>query len=272
MHETIRWNDNIAELWKKVVPPSRPAISELDIYSEYLRTLQKKVSRKLDVLVLGSTTEFRDWGYENNCNVFVIDYCREYYNKISKGLKYKNALNCEKVFFTKWQDMTFNNKFDIVIGDLATGNVPFKKLNTLFEKVYLSLRRGGFFLGKSMCYNPNQELQPIKSVINSYTKLNIKDHPYTHIFYELAIHYIDPKTHIWNNQQMFNDLKQLYSEKQLEKRIFDALSVVGSMNVNFVIPPYDTLLDIGTYFFNLLETRYGKEAYSKNFPLYIFQK
>lgn len=114
----------MAELWEKVVPPSRPSNSELSIYSEYLKNKQKELKRKVDILVLGSTTEFRDWGYENNCNVSVVDYCREYYSKISNGLKYKNSN--EVVYFKKWQEMNFSNQFDIVIGDLATGNVFLK--------------------------------------------------------------------------------------------------------------------------------------------------
>lgn len=118
MKKYIKWTNDVAELWEKVVPPSRPSISELDVYTEYLRILQKELKRKIDILVLGSTTEFRDWGYENNCNVSVVDYCRDYYSKISAGLKYKNS--DEVVYFKKWQEMKFLNQFDIVIGDLAT--------------------------------------------------------------------------------------------------------------------------------------------------------
>lgn len=272
MKNSIKWTNDIADLWKKVVPPSRPSINELAIYTEYLRDLQKTSGRKLDILVLGSTTEFRDWGYENNCNVSVIDYCKEYYHKISDGIKYKNCISNEKVFFKKWQNMNFFEQFDIVIGDLATGNVPFIKLDTLFGKVSLALRKNGFFLGKSMCYNPKQKLENINDIINEYTKSNTNDHPYTHIFYQLAIHYINPETYVWDNQKMYEELLQMYNEKQLDKNIFDALSVVGNMNVSFVIPPYTKLLDIGQQYFKLQDIRYGKDAYSKFFPLYIFQK
>ncbi len=270
MKKSIKWTDDVAELWEKVVPPSRPAISELNIYSEYLRNLQKELKRKVDILVLGSTTEFRDWGYENNCNVSVIDYCREYYSKISTGLKYKN--NNEVVYFKKWQEMNFFNEFDIVIGDLATGNVPLTELDILFKKVHSSLRENGLFLGKSMCYNPKASCNTIESVIESYLKLNIKDHAYTHIFYQLAINYIDVETHIWNNRKMFEDLKQLYLGKKLDKDTYESLAVVGDMNVSFTIIPFEYLLNIGKKYYELKDERFGEEAYSEYFPLYVFQK
>lgn len=270
MKKYIKWTNDVAELWEKVVPPSRPAISELEIYSDYLRKLQKTLKRKVDILVLGSTTEFRDWGYENNCNVSVIDYCRDYYSKISDGLKYKN--NNEVVYFTKWQEMNFSNQFDIVIGDLATGNVPLIELNILFNRVYFSLRNNGFFLGKNMCYNPKIPCDTVENVVESYLKLNINDHAYTHIFYQLAINYIDSKTHVWDNKTMYEDLKRLYLDKKLRKDIFESLAVVGEMNVNFTIIPFEHLLNTGKKYFELIDERQGKEAYSEYFPLYIFQK
>lgn len=269
---SIKWTDNVAELWKKVVPPSRPSISELDIYSEYLRHLQKILKRKLDILVLGSTTEFRDWGFENNCNVFVVDYCEDYYNKISDGLKYKDCIKYEKTFFCKWQKMKFNDQFDIVIGDLATGNVPFSDLNILFNNIYSALRPNGLLLGKSMCYNPTKEIVSVNNIINEYTKSNIIDHPYTHIFYQLAIHYIDPKTYIWDNKKMYRQLCIMNSKNLLNENVFNALSVIKDMNVNFTVPPYKLFLEIAQHYFKIQDIRYGKDAYSKYFPLYIFQK
>lgn len=270
MKKYIKWTNDVAELWEKVVPPSRPSISELDVYTDYLRILQKELKRKIDILVLGSTTEFRDWGYENNCSVSVVDYCRDYYSKISAGLKYKNSN--EIVYFKKWQEMNFINQFDIVIGDLATGNVPLTELDLLFNKVHSSLRDNGMFLGKSMCYNPESTCDTVEKIIEWYQKLNINDHPYTHIFYQLSINYVDSETHIWDNKKMYEEIKQLFLDNKLRKDIFDSLSVVGDMNVSFTVIPFEKLLNTGKKYFELIDERYGKEAYSKHFPLYIFQK
>lgn len=67
------WNGNLARVWTKMVGPSRPTISELSVYSKYARLIQKSSNHKLNLLVLGSTPEFRDWGYENNFEITVMD-------------------------------------------------------------------------------------------------------------------------------------------------------------------------------------------------------
>lgn len=268
----IGWTNDVAKLWERVVPPSRPSISELKIYSNYFKYLQSKFKEKLNVLILGSTTEFRDLSFENNCNVTVVDYCEEYYCQISKGLKYKDAIKKEISVFKKWQDINFEGKFHIVIGDLATGNVPISELNILFSKICSALIPDGLFLGKSMCWSPEEEQEDIDKIIESYVQSGIKDHPYTHLFYLLAIHYIDSSTYIWDNKKMYLDLKQRYEDHRISQSIFDALSVVRDMNVNFTIPPYSLFLNISQKYFKLKKTEYGSDAYSRFFPLYIFEK
>ena len=66
------WNGNLARVWTKMVGPSRPTISELAVYSKYAKLIQNNSNHKLKLLVLGSTPEFRDWGYENNFEIILF--------------------------------------------------------------------------------------------------------------------------------------------------------------------------------------------------------
>ena len=65
------WNGRLALIWTKMVGPSRPTISEMAIYDKWAKRLQKITDRRLNLLVVGSTPEFRDWGFENDSNCII---------------------------------------------------------------------------------------------------------------------------------------------------------------------------------------------------------
>lgn len=105
------WNKELASLWTKNLPPCRPSWSEMTIYTKYLRERQAQFPhRKIKLLILGSSAEFRDWGHQENMDVTVIDCSKEYHNTIKREMKHKCCE--ERLIVQPWQDMTFENEFD----------------------------------------------------------------------------------------------------------------------------------------------------------------
>lgn len=64
MIDEKKWGKELAICWTRMVGPSRPTISELAIYTKYTRILQSNLNRRLKILILGSTPEFRDWAFK----------------------------------------------------------------------------------------------------------------------------------------------------------------------------------------------------------------
>ena len=67
------WNKNLASIWTNNVAPSRPSNAEMCVYTKYLRELQSQCGQRIKMLVLGSTPEFRDWGFEQAIDISVVD-------------------------------------------------------------------------------------------------------------------------------------------------------------------------------------------------------
>jgi len=86
------WGRELATIWTNNVAPSRPSNSEMCVYTKYLRQLRETFRRRIKILILGSTPEFRDWGYEENLIIHVVDKSEDYYNTVSREIRHKISL------------------------------------------------------------------------------------------------------------------------------------------------------------------------------------
>lgn len=76
------WQPTKVEYWKYLPAPARPWPSEVAWFEKYV--LDKKKKGKKDVLILGSTVEFRSMLHKHKVNVHIVDFSKEYYNILSK--------------------------------------------------------------------------------------------------------------------------------------------------------------------------------------------
>ena len=268
------WNKDFALLWTKTVGPSRPSISELNIYTEVAHKLENKLKRKIDILILGSTTEFRDWAYEENFNITVIDKNYEYYNEISKYLKHKDVMSIEKVVVCKWEDMDFKNEFDIIIGDLAIGNIPKDKLEVFIERVKKALKNNGLFLGKSY-FIPNNYIKILpKEIARNYSLTKCCYNPFSYMIFDLVMYSVNQNSIIDFNI-LYSELLKLRDSKLINNEIlkkFAEIELEAKIDFQFHVPTiveYEILIK---KHFNIKDIRYGLDIYSKNFPIYIIEK
>lgn len=271
------WSQDVAQVWTKVVGPSRPTVSELSVYTKYTHELQNKLNRRLDILILGSTPEFRDWAYEERMNVTIIDFSLDYHKKISREIKHKNILEIndkEKLVVKKWEDMNFEQEFDIVIGDLAIGNVEPKKLEIFISNVANALRKDGLFLGKSF-FKP-EDYKPILhgQLANEYYSKNRGYHPYSYFVFDLVMNCLDE-----NNMLCFKDLyNEVVSLKtnglitDTEMECFENIGWDTEMKFVFHVPNIKDYESIINRYMKIEKIEYGMDVYSKNFPLYIIRK
>lgn len=148
MEEKKGWNGQLARIWTKMVGPSRPTISELAVYTKWAKIIQNNTSKRLKLLVLGSTPEFRDWGYENNFEITVMDGLNGsfYFNndelkKISKLVKNRIAFYsdndpfipqeklCEYVSLISAEEVVIEN------GGHLNASAGLKIFESLLEKI-----------------------------------------------------------------------------------------------------------------------------------------
>lgn len=270
------WGKLLAEKWTNMVGPSRPTISELAVYTKYAHLLMNNKGRRLNLLVLGSTPEFRDWGYEENMHVSVIDSNLDYHVAISRELRHKCIVynNTEKLYIKRWEDMDFEDEFDIIIGDLAIGNVIPAELPNFIKKVSLALKSDGLFLGKSFFVPDNYSPITPKELVERYNANYSQYHPYSCLAFDLTMYCIN-SNHLLDFNYQYNVLKQTYEDGYLKKETFDYFKDVGwdnDMKFKFHVPSTSYFLSLLDPFLNVYTIEYGNDIYSPNFPLYIINK
>lgn len=271
----MSWDTNLALIWTKMVGPSRPTISELNVYTKYAHKLMEHKKTKLSLLVLGSTPEFRDWGYEENMTVTVMDKSKAYNSAINRELRHKLIVeNLTETFIeSDWQQLSDVNKYDIIIGDLAIGNIHPEHLDGFLQKVSNALKEDGLFLGKSFFVPRNYKTILPKDLILNYYK-NPPYHPYSALVFDLTMYCLD-ENNLLDFQIQYNELMKLYKEGILKEETFVFFENVGwesEMKFKFYVPSCDTYECLVKKYMKIISVEYGNDVYSKNFPLYIITK
>lgn len=266
------WNKELANIWTNTVAPSRPSNSEMCVYTKYLRKLQLKKSKKIKLLVLGSTPEFRDWGFEQNLEINVVDKSREYYNYISREIRHKNIK--EKVYIQSWESMQFNTQFDLILGDLSIGNVDSDFFDVFLNNIKNALSEGGLFLGKSLIWDENEVVKSPIEIINDF-KHQSYIHPYTFINHRLGLYCMDRKSNTLNFNVMYNELEKLYKNGNIDQNVFSCFTDVGwstEMKFSFFSPNKNQFIECVNKYLQFVKFEYTDDCYTKVFPIYIITK
>ncbi|MGA5078770.1 hypothetical protein ACPC37_14365 [Streptomyces griseoincarnatus] len=140
--ELDKWKFHID--WWSMLPPGRPTRKELSFIRECAHSLDAS-----SALIMGSTPEYRDLCHELGiADVLVIDHSRSFHYHVSQQRVYHGT--GEQVLFGRWQDLIpkFHDRFDLVLGDLVSGNVPYGERRALYASVCRSLTEEGLFIEK----------------------------------------------------------------------------------------------------------------------------
>ncbi len=293
----IDWTKERAQTWGKMQPPSRPSDSELEIYRKYFQIAKdKKIGAgRPKALILGSTVEFRLLAAEEDFDVIVVDYSKEYYDEISKSLDSSYDIHRERHVECDWCSMESHlkgEKFDIVIGDLSVGNVSPAQLPALAENVCHLLSPTGYWLGKSIYIFSNEQIttaemnRQLEEVASN--PLIHSENIYPIIMYPLSIYAGREWPRRTEGGSVFRiDFDALYrcvkdfvdrSPDEEVKRKFsiyldESTEFDKKMPENFYIYSYlhflNTIRDAGLI---LEDTAYSKEPYKNDFPLPIIKQ
>lgn len=271
------WNNDLACLWTKMVGPSRPTVSELTVYSKYAHALMEKKKRRLKLLVLGSTPEFRDWGFEENMEVWVMDANLDYHNTINREIRHKCIIDSEhykeSVVCGFWQDMDFIDEFDIIIGDLAIGNIPPERLEEFISKVKTALTKDGMFLGKSFFVPDDYKKVDFKELMKDYYN-GAPYNPYSFLAFHLTMHCLD-ENNMLNFKKQYDFLQELHKQGIVKKETLTYFENVGwdtAMKFGFHCPKQSDYKHLLEKYLFIETTEYGQDIYSPYFPLYIATK
>lgn len=266
------WGKMLAYTWTNNVPPSRPSINELGLYRRYLDKIREVKRKPIRLLVLGSTPEFRDWGFEECLDITVVDKSKDYYDAISRELRHKNIK--ETLIISRWEDMEFSGEFDLILGDLAVGNIEKERINDFITAIYRALAPGGYFLGKSFFWTENDiVLTPKRIVMDFYHNKQV--HPYTFINHQLGLYCLDREQFEIDFSSMYREIVKLKEDGDINDELFAYFENVGwntDMKFSFFAPTrhfFENKIRQKLKFIGYIDSL---EVYSNLFPIYVAMK
>ncbi len=164
-----------AKTWKKTYPPARPSQKNIADYEKFLREVVKSNKKGVKILLLGATPELRDLFAEcENIQVTLVDVNMDMILAMTELMKKKT----ENEIWIKSDWLTVplsNNYYDLVFGDYVTGNLPRKKLASLFGKIRTVLKPGGYFITRFFSYLDPEKVFDFDSFILKMSKKKITD-------------------------------------------------------------------------------------------------
>ncbi|EGU60139.1 hypothetical protein VINI7043_00327 [Vibrio nigripulchritudo ATCC 27043] len=272
--ESSGWGTALAEKWTNYYPPCRVSASELQIYSNALKEIRNKFrNERIKVLILGSTSEFRDWAHEENLDTTVVDFSLGYYQKISEQMKYKHAKS--ELINKRWQEMEFSEEFHIVVGDLVVGNVNEFELPDFLNRVRCSLIAGGVFVTKSFFSNSEYRKSSLDSILSDASQYRLHGNVFSRYIFDIAMHCLNVEENTLSFSYMHQEIYRLYKLKLIDEDVFNLFDKLGwqdNMKFSFFMPSSKLWEDKLLSIFSDYQKAKSQDVYSDNFNVYTIYK
>ena len=216
---------NYAEVWDKFPIPARPCDGELTfLESELISILKQK--GELNVLILGSTIEYRSLLNRLDIVPHVVDFSRENFDALSdySEEKFENEHFIE-VDWLKLQDI---EKYDIIIGHRAINVIEHDQMKNFFEVMYKALKSDGVFYCRGNIFSPEHK-SSLEEVVNSWRKNKDDKYPFfSHIEVELYFYCADKNGYV-DYGQARKLVDRWYEEKKKKKKDYELAKLLVSM-------------------------------------------
>ncbi len=170
-----------AYFWGGVKSPWRPSKKEVLFFKNFIKKLLKQ-RKHLEVLILGSTPEWRDALFAlYGVKVTLIDLnltAKKGMDQLCKISKKK-----EKLVVGDWLKMDKllpNNYFDVVMNDEGFENIDVRKHDLMYRNIVKALRPDGYFLSGRVCL---EKFRKSYLTFEQFFRKHKKDPHFFHNFY-----------------------------------------------------------------------------------------
>jgi SAM-dependent methyltransferase len=200
-----------AYFWGGVKSPWRPSKKEILFFKNFIKKLLNK-KKYLEVLILGSTPEFRDMLFGlRGVKVTLIDLNLT----AKKGMDQLCRISDkkEKLIIGDWLKMNHllpHHYFDVVMNDEGFENVDLKKHDLLYCNIAKALKPDGYFLSGRACL---EDFRKSFLTFGQFFAKHKKDPKFFHNFYN-RLWYLyrlifSPETHVYDYKKQGGKLGRL---------------------------------------------------------------
>lgn len=270
------WPRELAHYWHNYVPPCRPSRFELDVCTRTLEGMRADLSRRRPrVLILGSTTEYRDWAFEEGCEAVVVDNSPAFHAAITAEITHKNYPQ-ELVVYEDWRSMTVGEDFDLILGDLVIGNVAPEDVEELTTNIAAALAPHGRFLTKSFFHGIREPQFPdLATMFRHYEAELAPRDPFPVLAYDLTMACTSPDNYILDFRDMHAAVARHVATGDASSTTLARYSDLGwgeEMKFAFYVMPVAAWEQMCARHFVSVRRELGPYTWSTDFPYYICGK
>lgn len=265
------WNKDLSHKWTNMTWPNRPSVSELSIYTKILRNSQKANKEKKKILILGSNVEFRDWAYEENLDVSIMQNNENYHLATYRELRHKEAPY--KIILQNWHNINEQDKYDLIVGDQLVSNLGTANIEPFVKNVSKSLTKNGYFLSKTYLKPDSYKKKSIEEIFEGYNKNAKGLNPISYCMFDLTMLCLD-KNNFVDFKKIDKIIKEANSKGLIDSDTYNILSNIGlsSMSYKFYVPLKERYEEIVKKYFEIENVLHTDDVGAEDFPIYILKK
>lgn len=264
------WNKEISHKWTNMTWPNRPSVSELALYTSVLKQSNLLFPHKKSCLVLGSNVEFRDWAFEENLDVYLMQNNDDYHLATYRELRHKEAPYT--LIYEDWKNINFNNRFDFIVGDESVSNLDTTNIEPFIKNVANSLTNNGYFFSRTYLKPKNYLAKTIEQIFEEYSKVQHLN-PLAYCIFDLTMLCLDKNNYV-DFHKLESLIKNAYNKKLINTETYKFFMNIGlsSMAFKFFVPIKEDYEQIIQKYFIIESIKFTDDVGSNNFPIYILKK
>jgi len=272
MTKEIWQPNNFAEIWLRYwIPPAKPTKPELIFIKKMVCELKKK-NKNIDILILGSTIEYRDLMIRLGIKATIVDFSQKNYRIMSKSMKYKFQ-GKEKFVLGDWRQMNLDKQFDLILADASLNMLDKKLFKKLIKNINRHLKQDGYFLSKTWIRYSDKKPNLISFI--DHNRKRIKNTS----FYEAAapifeLYFYNFKKDCFIFRDIWKGIKGLYEKGIVGRKEFNQCNRLGfdKFESQFFMPKKDWIEKEFRKYWNIKTIKIFDFWLNKYFPIYVLKK
>lgn len=253
-----------ADFWKNFREPARPNPSEIEILAPHINS-------QTNVLILGSTPEYRDLCATKNAKVTVVDYDKATYQSLSKLMKQSSRQ--ETFIHSNWLNVNLAPEYDLILGDHVINLITKDQLPQLFQNVHNALKDEHSRWMTRIITLEGLKKQTLEDILKNYRQHYQHQDFFSCTTYDIYHQYLE-KDYSVSLGNVWNQLHASYLDGIMfadEFAVYDQLGIKNSAGKGFFYPKTEIEGLLFQYFVNKGNVR-GDLYYNEQTYFYLLQK
>ena len=262
---TASWS--YAELWDKFPIPARPDSEELSMEEKEIKSYGNNL-RKINLMILGSTIEYRSLCKHLKILPYVVDFAKENFDSLTSYSKEK--FGNEHFVEADWLQIDFVNYFDFILGHRPFNVIRHDQVSALFRKMYTSLKTGGtFFCRGNVKFLGDKDR--LEAMVDKWAFA--QNRPYRLFSYlevALYIHCADERGYL-DYPKARGVIKNFYRQGKIGEKDYKDIQPLISMPAGTKFRSYISKEELERYIkkagFKKIEWLFTSHEFTKNMPI-----